>query len=73
VFEIEVLGTQEVTVLWIKLHNSEVHNLYSLRNSLLLRNPKVHYHIYRSSPLEPIISQYNPFPIFMPYFSKIHF
>jgi hypothetical protein len=25
----------------------------------LLRNPKPHYHIYKSSPLDPIVSQMN--------------
>jgi hypothetical protein len=40
--------------------------------SHLLWNPKIHYRVYRSQPLVPILSQMHPAHIFPPYFPKIH-
>jgi hypothetical protein len=39
----------------------------------LLQNPKVHYHIYKSSSLDPILSQLDPVHTLTPISFNIHF
>jgi hypothetical protein len=39
----------------------------------LLWNPKIHYRVHKSKPLDPVMSQKNPAHILKPYSFKIHF
>jgi hypothetical protein len=39
----------------------------------ILRNPQVRHHIHKSSPLVPILSQFDPLRTIPSYLSKIHF
>jgi len=42
----------------------------SLKISCLLQNLKVHYHVYKSLPLIPVLSQTNPIPVSHPVFLR---
>jgi len=39
---------------------------------MLLRDVKVHYHVYKNPLLGPNLNQFNPIPTSTPFFSKIH-
>jgi hypothetical protein len=53
---------------WIHLRS----HLASQGIPRLLWSPKIHYHVQRSPPLLPLLSQMRPLHNFPPYFSKIH-
>jgi hypothetical protein len=38
-----------------------------------LYNPKIHFHVHKSPPLDPILSQPNPVRPIDPYLPKVHF
>jgi hypothetical protein len=38
----------------------------------LVWNPKVHFQVYKSTPVDPILSQINPVQTTTPYFFKIY-
>jgi hypothetical protein len=50
---------------WVRLSLSK-------KCTAFLWNPKVHYSVHTSPPLDPILSQVNPVRPIDPYFTKIH-
>jgi hypothetical protein len=44
-----------------------------LANEFQAWNPKIHYRVHKSPPMDPVLSQINPFHMFILYFFKICF
>jgi hypothetical protein len=50
---------------------ADCHSAYQ-KIMLSLWKPKVHYRLYKSPPLDPILSQPNPIRLIYPYLPKVH-